>query len=125
MLGICGGFQMLSRRIDDPVESRAGLVEAIGLLDADIAFASDKTLRRWDTPLHGYEIHHGQVERHTEDDWLGVGIRRGRVTAHTGTGCSTTMTSPAMAHRAAAVANPGSSSPTTSTCLRAVMRSSI
>ena len=79
MLGICGGFQMLCRRIDDPVESKAGIVEGLGLLDADIAFAPDKTLRHWDTPLHGYEIHHGQLERHTEDDWLGVGIRRGHV----------------------------------------------
>jgi len=31
------------------------------------------------TPLHGYEIHHGQVARSAEDDWLGVGIRRGHV----------------------------------------------
>ena len=78
VLGICGGFQMLCRRIDDPVESKAGLVEGIGLLDADIAFAPDKTLRAPGaasaatsdeaTTLHGYEIHHGQVERHTEDD---------------------------------------------------------
>jgi adenosylcobyric acid synthase len=79
VLGICGGFQMLCRRIDDPVESNAGRVEGLGLLDADIAFEPDKTLRHWDSPLHGYEIHHGQVERHTEDDWLGVGIRRGHV----------------------------------------------
>src|SRR6478736_3590651 len=79
VLGICGGFQMLCKRIDDPVESKAGIVEGLGLLDADIAFAPDKTLRHWDSPLHGYEIHHGQLERHTEDDWLGVGIRRGHV----------------------------------------------
>jgi len=79
VLGICGGFQMLCKRIDDPVESKAGQVEGLGLLDADIAFAPDKTLRHWDAPLHGYEIHHGQLERHTEDDWLGVGIRRGHV----------------------------------------------
>ena len=79
VLGICGGFQMLCRRIDDAVESGAGIVEGLGLLDADIAFAPDKTLRHWDSPLHGYEIHHGQLERHTEDDWLGVGIRRGHV----------------------------------------------
>jgi adenosylcobyric acid synthase len=79
VLGICGGFQMLCRRIDDPVESKAGRLEGLGLLDADIAFASDKTLRHWENPLHGYEIHHGQLERHTEDDWLGVGIRRGHV----------------------------------------------
>jgi adenosylcobyric acid synthase len=79
VLGICGGFQMLCRRIDDAVESKAGLVEGLGLLDADIAFAPVKTLRQHDNGLHGYEIHHGQVERHTEDDWLGVGVRRGHV----------------------------------------------
>ncbi len=79
VLGICGGFQMICRRIDDPVESKAGRLEGLGLLDADIAFASDKTLGRWESPFHGYEIHHGQLERHTEDDWLGVGIRRGNV----------------------------------------------
>jgi adenosylcobyric acid synthase len=79
VLGICGGFQMLCTRIDDPVESGAGVVEGLALLDADIAFAPDKTLRRWDVPLYGYEIHHGQVARHTEDDWLGVGIRHGGV----------------------------------------------
>lgn len=79
VLGICGGFQMLCRRIDDAVESKAGGVDGIGLLDADIAFAPDKTLRHHDTQLHGYEIHHGQVVRCTEDDWLGIGIRRGAV----------------------------------------------
>ena len=61
VLGICGGFQMLCRRIDDPVESGAGGVDGLGLLDADIVFAPDKTLRRHDAPLRGYEIHHGQV----------------------------------------------------------------
>jgi adenosylcobyric acid synthase len=79
VLGICGGFQMLCRHIDDPVESRAGRVDGLGLLNADIAFAPEKTLRHWDGPLHGYEIHHGLLERHSETDWLGVGIRRGHV----------------------------------------------
>ncbi|MFG1929652.1 cobyric acid synthase [Mycobacterium sp. NPDC048908] len=79
VLGICGGFQMLCARIDDRVESKSGVVEGLGLLDADITFAPQKTLRHWDSPLHGYEIHHGQLERHTEDDWLSVGIRRGHV----------------------------------------------
>jgi adenosylcobyric acid synthase len=79
VLGICGGFQMLCRHIDDPVESKAGVVDGLGLLDADIAFAPDKSLRHHDAPLHGYEIHHGQLTRQTDDDWLGVGIRRGHV----------------------------------------------
>jgi adenosylcobyric acid synthase len=79
VLGICGGFQMLCRHIDDAVESKVGAVEGLGLLDADIAFAPAKTLRHHDTELHGYEIHHGQVLRSGDDDWLGVGIRRGDV----------------------------------------------
>ncbi|WP_255413226.1 cobyric acid synthase [Mycobacterium sp. 3519A] len=79
VLGICGGFQMLCTQIDDLVESKAGVVEGLGLLDADIAFAPDKTLRHWESPLRGYEIHHGQLQRHTEQDWLSVGIRRGHV----------------------------------------------
>ncbi len=79
LLGICGGFQMLCRRIDDAVESRAGGVDGLGLLDADIVFASEKTLRRHDAPLYGYEIRHGQVSRSADDDWLGVGIRNDAV----------------------------------------------
>jgi len=79
VVGICGGFQMLCRTIDDPVESRLGRVEGLGLLDADIVFATDKTLRHWETPLRGYEIHHGQVARTSEEPWLDVGIRRGAV----------------------------------------------
>ena len=79
LLGICGGFQMLCRRIDDAVESRAGGVDGLGLLDADIVFASEKILRRHDAPLNGYEIRHGQVSRSADDDWLGVGIRNAAV----------------------------------------------
>ena len=79
VVGICGGFQMLCRTVDDPVESRLGRVEGLGLLDADIVFATDKTLKHWETPLRGYEIHHGQVARTSEDPWLDVGIRRGAV----------------------------------------------
>ena len=84
VLGLCGGFQMLCRRIDDPVESRAGVVEGLGLLDADIVFGPDKTLRRWDGSLGGYEIHHGQVGRSGDDTGFEVGggvqgYRRGAV----------------------------------------------
>ncbi|MET0900250.1 MAG: cobyric acid synthase [Mycobacterium sp.] len=79
VLGICGGFQMLCRRIDDAVESGQGSVEGLALLDADIEFATDKTLQHWDTPLSGYEIHHGQVTRSAEAAWCGVGLVRGTV----------------------------------------------
>ncbi|AXK78409.1 cobyric acid synthase [Mycolicibacterium neoaurum] len=79
VLGVCGGFQMLCRSIDDPVESKAGTVAGLGLLSADIVFAQQKTLRHWESPLTGYEIHHGQVVGGAEADWLGVGIRRDQV----------------------------------------------
>lgn len=79
VLGVCGGFQMLCSRLDDPVESRVGVVPGLNLLDADVVFAPQKTLRRHEEPLSGYEIHHGQIHRSTEEQWLGVGLRRGAV----------------------------------------------
>ncbi len=70
VLGICGGFQMLCRTIDDPVESGTGRIEGLGLLDADVVFAPDKTLRHWDSPLRGYEIHHGLLTRSAAPAWF-------------------------------------------------------
>ncbi|KUI11677.1 cobalamin biosynthesis protein CobQ [Mycobacterium sp. GA-1285] len=79
VLGVCGGFQMLCSRIDDPMESRTGVVPGLDLLDADVVFAPEKTLRRHEEPLCGYEIHHGQIIRSSEEQWLGVGLRRAAV----------------------------------------------
>lgn len=64
VLGICGGYQMLAARIDDPVESGAGPVEGLGLLPTRVAFAEDKVLGRpvgdWrGHRVEAYEIHHG------------------------------------------------------------------
>jgi adenosylcobyric acid synthase len=70
VLGICGGLQMLCRRIDDTVESGIGEVAGLGLLDADIAFGEAKVLRRWPQPLTGYEIHHGRLSRCAEAVWF-------------------------------------------------------
>src|SRR5262249_1538182 len=84
VLGICGGFQMLCRSIDDPVESRSGRVDGMGLLDADIVFAPEKVLRRWQGALTGYEIHDGRVARCVEAAWFDAaksvqGYRRAQV----------------------------------------------
>ncbi len=84
VLGICGGLQMLCRRIDDTVESGRGMVAGLGLLDVDIGFADTKMLHRWEAPLRGYEIHYGRVTRSAEDVWFEVngsvqGYRRGTV----------------------------------------------
>jgi adenosylcobyric acid synthase len=84
ILGICGGFQMLCRRIEDTVESGTGVVAGLGLLDADIVFSAVKVLRRWQLPLAGYEIHHGRLARCAEAGWFDVdaepqGVMRGAV----------------------------------------------
>ncbi len=72
VFGICGGFQLMGRSIVDTVESRAGAVSCLGLLDVDIEFRADKTLRTptgvaFGAPAHGYEIHHGEVVRRGAD----------------------------------------------------------
>ena len=89
ILGICGGYQMLGTRIVDTVESGAGVVDGLGLLDLEIEFADSKVLRRshgrgaavpsgdstHDTtgkPVWGYEIHHGEVVRSGDPHWLEV-----------------------------------------------------
>jgi adenosylcobyric acid synthase len=67
VLGICGGYQMLATRIDDPVESRRGLVEGLGLLPVRVRFGAEKVLARprgraLGAPVAGYEIRHGVAE---------------------------------------------------------------
>ncbi|WP_084530149.1 cobyric acid synthase [Nocardia crassostreae] len=75
ILGICGGYQMLGRVIADEVESAAGTVPGLGLLDLEIEFADPKVLRRAaghraEIPVRGYEIHHGRVRRTGDEPWL-------------------------------------------------------
>jgi adenosylcobyric acid synthase len=87
LLGICGGFQMLGATIGDEVESRAGQVPGLGLLPVATRFAAAKTLGRphgiaalggREHEVHGYEIHHGQIEPHGGDRFPG-GCREGAV----------------------------------------------
>ncbi|MPZ28382.1 MAG: cobyric acid synthase [Micromonosporaceae bacterium] len=64
VLGICGGYQMLAERLDDPVESGAGEVPGLGLLPLRVRFDPVKHLGRptgeWSGhPVEAYEIHHG------------------------------------------------------------------
>ncbi|MET9492074.1 cobyric acid synthase [Nocardia sp. NPDC006630] len=54
ILGICGGYQMLGRTIEDRVESTAGTVEGLGLLDLEIEFHDPKVLRRSAGHAPGY-----------------------------------------------------------------------
>jgi adenosylcobyric acid synthase len=60
VLGICGGFQMLGKKIRDPdgIEGAPAEVAGLGLLDVETRFTADKVLRLSDG---GYEIHHGRI----------------------------------------------------------------
>src|SRR5450759_5656171 len=44
VLGICGGYQMLAKSIDDPIESRRGRVAGLGLLPTLVTFDNAKHL---------------------------------------------------------------------------------
>jgi len=66
VLGICGGAQMLGTTIVDDVESRAGTVEGLGLLDLTTTFEPTKVTRQrtgvaMSQPVRGYQIHHGRL----------------------------------------------------------------
>lgn len=66
ILGICGGYQMLGRRIDDPdgIEGPAATVDGLGLLDVETRLTPVKTLERTNgialgQAFSGYEMHVG------------------------------------------------------------------
>jgi len=90
VMGICGGFQMLGRRIVDQggVESDTPAVEGLGFLDVETNFAATKqTVRVRGVSLQsgkgidGYEIHMGQTERaEGTKPWLRITDEQGTTT---------------------------------------------
>jgi adenosylcobyric acid synthase len=66
VLGLCGGYQMLGRRIADPdgIEGEPADVAGLGLLDVETVLGGDKALRRVSgaalgAACDGYEMHIG------------------------------------------------------------------
>jgi adenosylcobyric acid synthase len=68
LIGICGGYQMLGRSIDDPlgIEGTPGSLPGLDLLDLWTRLEPQKQLRNLsgrltiaDAPVEGYEIHAG------------------------------------------------------------------
>jgi adenosylcobyric acid synthase len=71
LVGICGGYQILGKRIVDHVERRGGEVEGLNVLPVETVFAPDKVLATSSgvapgfggAACAGYEIHHGRTRR--------------------------------------------------------------
>ena len=70
VVGICGGYQMLGRRLSDPdgTESSIGRMEGLGLLDVETVLGGNKHLAAVDgrdvlsgLPIRGYEMHIGRT----------------------------------------------------------------
>ena len=70
VLGICGGFQLLGRRIHDPagIDGPGGSAEGLGLLDVETTMLPKKTVRavagvcfESGASVSGYEIHAGET----------------------------------------------------------------
>ena len=71
VMGLCGGYQILGRSIDDPngIEGPAGRVDGLGHLDVETVLAPTKNLLLRDgthlpsgANLNGYEIHMGKTQ---------------------------------------------------------------
>lgn len=95
VLGLCGGYQMLGKRIADPhgIEGPARTVEGLGYLDVDTVLHPRKelSLRAGHAPLFdadvtGYEIHMGETTGPDADAraWLALDARRHGAAASNG-----------------------------------------
>lgn len=71
VVGLCGGYQMLGRRLSDPdgIEGAAEDVDGLGLLDVETVLSDDKALVTVSgvdmgsgEKVHGYEMHLGLSE---------------------------------------------------------------
>ncbi len=96
VVGICGGFQMLGQRIEDPygVESHERAIQALNLMPVSTFMARQKTLVYTEgihlpsgLEVRGYEIHHGQTDgtalipmiQRKDGEVIGVSAEGGRI----------------------------------------------
>jgi adenosylcobyric acid synthase len=86
VLGICGGYQMMGRSIEDPeqIESDVRSIEGLRLLDLKTVFAKEKITSRVDgihipsgLPISGYEIHCGRISTLSGNRPFGIRRRDG------------------------------------------------
>ena len=69
IVGLCGGYQILGKRIrdEDGIESGESIVEGLGMLDTETVFRHPKIVRRshgsvWGCSVDGYQIRFGRPE---------------------------------------------------------------
>jgi len=71
ILGVCGGYQMLGKRVSDPtgMEGPPDEIEGLGLLDVATRLTGEKTLSQVEgvclmngAPFRGYEMHVGETK---------------------------------------------------------------
>ncbi len=96
IVGICGGFQILGRKINDPhcIESDGKSMDGLGLLPLDTVLARQKTtiqIRCCHLPsgheVAGYEIHHGQtyadgmepIAHNSKGEMIGGSVEKGLI----------------------------------------------
>ncbi len=123
VLGICGGYQMLGQRIEDPdgIEGPPSSVPGLGLLDVVTVMKTEKRLALTGglhigsgTPVTGYEIHLGATTGPDQARaWLDIGGRGEGAATPDGRvrGCYLHGMFEADAFRAAFLAELGSSAP--------------
>ena len=82
VFGICGGFQMLGTRLEDPYGAdniAGGAEDGLGLIDSSTEFALQKRTRRVDFTLHTGP---GLLEGNTPTSGVGYEIHTGVTTAN-------------------------------------------
>ncbi len=85
VLGLCGGYQMLGRKIADPhgIEGSPRSVDGLGLLDIETVFDRNKTLTNVSGELVGSGAHVTGYEMHVGET-TGPGLTRPMVRLNTG-----------------------------------------
>jgi adenosylcobyric acid synthase len=85
LLGICGGYQMMGRRVEDPggLEGAPGATPGLDLLPVETVLMAPKTTTRtvfdWNGDRgEGYEIHMGRTRRLSGEPLLQVLARNGK-----------------------------------------------
>jgi adenosylcobyric acid synthase len=71
VMGLCGGYQLMGKKISDPegIEGLPATINGLGLLDIETVLTSKKSLERvigmdtvFDKVINGYEIHIGRTK---------------------------------------------------------------